>query len=203
MEQCYQILQDNQCPPENYRRLLFDALGTGPNHVFNEWIQRITDNIEVGFGKNVNVPTDKLIVVSRTKFNNMAEKKDWLKVNPRAAQILALATKLQTFESNSNENESGAALATTTGTNTGTTGGLVSRLPKWRTINSGATKTIDGAQFWWCPNHKHKDGLWDGLYVRHLPEKHDEDEKHDEIMGKYANKRKAPEVEVNEEQKMC
>ena len=92
-------------------------------------------------------------------------------------------------------------MATTTGTNTGRTGEFFSGLSKWRTINSGATKTTDGAQFWWCPNHKHKDGLWDGLYVRHPPEKHDEDEKHDEIMAKFANKRKAPEVEVNKEKK--
>ena len=35
-KQWYQILQDNQCPPENYRRLLLDALGAGPNHVFSE-----------------------------------------------------------------------------------------------------------------------------------------------------------------------
>ena len=29
MEQWYQILQDNQCPPNNYCRLLLDVLGTG------------------------------------------------------------------------------------------------------------------------------------------------------------------------------
>ena len=78
----------------------------------------------------MNVPADKLIVASRKKFNNMSEKKDWSKVDPRDAQILALATKLQTFQSNSNENDSGAALATTTGTTTGHTREFVSGLPK-------------------------------------------------------------------------
>ena len=76
-----------------------DALITGPNHVFNEWIQRIIDDIEAGFGTNVNVPADKLIIASRTKFNNMSEKKDWAKVDPRSAQIMALSTKLEELKS--------------------------------------------------------------------------------------------------------
>ena len=146
-------------------------MGTGPNHIFNEWIQRITDDIEAGFGTNVNVPADKLIVASRTKFNNMSEKKDWLKIDPRDAQILALTTKIHTMESNSNKGAAGAALATNAGATTGRTGEHVSGLPKWRTVKNGATKTVDGAQFWWCPHHKHKDHLWDGLHVYHPPEK--------------------------------
>ena len=129
-------------PPENYRRLLLYSLGTGPNHIFNEWIHRITDNIEAGFGTNVNVPADKLIVASRTKFNNMSEKKDWLKIDPRDAQILALTTKIHTMESNSNKGAAEAALATNAGATTGRTGEHVSRLPKWRTVKDGATKTV-------------------------------------------------------------
>ena len=98
------------------------------------------------------------------------------------------------METNSSKGAAGAALATNAGTTTGRTGEHVSGLPKWRTVKDGATKTVDGAQFWWCPHHKHKDNLWDGLYVRHPPEKHDE------VMAKYANKRKATE-DAKEEKK--
>ena len=76
-----------------------DALIKGPNCVFNEWIQRIIDDIEAGFGTNVNVPADKLIIASQTKFNNMSKKKDWAKVDPRSAQIMALSTKLEELKS--------------------------------------------------------------------------------------------------------
>ena len=61
MEQWYKVLEDNQRPPEKYRRLLLDSLGTGPNYIFSEWIQRITDDIKAGFGTNVSVPADKLV----------------------------------------------------------------------------------------------------------------------------------------------
>ena len=183
MEGWYRILQDNQRPPENYRRLLLDALITGPNHVFNEWIQRITDDIEAGFGTNVNVPADKLIIASRTKFNNMSEKQEWAKVDPRDAQIMALHTKLEALSKAPKH-----ALATTTGGGKGgKEGDLISGLPKWRTVKDGEKKTIDGTQYWWCPHHKHKDGLWDGLYVRH-PE-----EKHAEIMDRFAKKKQKTE----------
>ena len=91
------------------------------------------------------------------------------------------------MESKSNKGASEAALATTAGATTGRTRKHVRGIPKWRTVKDGATKTVDGSQFWWCPHHKHKDNLWDGLFVLHPPEKHDE------IMAKYANKRKATE----------
>ena len=31
----------------------------------------------------------------------------------------------------------------------------------------------DGKTWWWCPHHK-AEGLFDGLYVTHKPEDHDE-----------------------------
>ena len=191
METSYRILQDNNRPPENYRRLLLDALITGPNHVFNEWIQRITDDIEAGFGTNVNVPADKLIIASRTKYNNMVEKKEWSRVDPRDAQIMALSTKLEALTKTGKRE--GTALATTGDGKDG--GEFVSGLPKWRTVKDGAKKTMDGTQYWWCDKHVHKDGLWNGLYVRHPPEKHDE------IMDRFAKKKQKQEESGDKEAK--
>ena len=31
---------------------------------------------------------------------------------------------------------------------------------------------MGGKTYWWCPHHKHPQGFWDGLYVRHHPDNH-------------------------------
>ena len=38
IEGLYKILCDNHCAPENFRRLILDALAAGPNNYFNESI---------------------------------------------------------------------------------------------------------------------------------------------------------------------
>ena len=71
IENFYKILCDNHCTPDNYRRLLLDALGTGPNFYFNEFIQRIGDDVESGIGANTAISTESPITAARTKYNNM------------------------------------------------------------------------------------------------------------------------------------
>ena len=41
------------------------------------------------------------------------------------------------------------------------------------TVNKGATIQHKGKIVWWCPSHKHKDGIFNGLYVWQKPEDHD------------------------------
>ena len=55
MEKNFNILKDNIQEPKNYRRLLLDALVTGPNHVFNEYMQPIIDYVESGTGFNASI----------------------------------------------------------------------------------------------------------------------------------------------------
>ena len=38
----------------------------------------------------------------------------------------------------------------------------------------GLKRTIDGKEMWWCKFHKCPRGTYDGMYVMHPPEKHDE-----------------------------
>ena len=102
-------------------------------------------------------------------------------MDPRDAQIMALSTKLEALSKVPKRDAT--ALSTTGGSKGGKGGDFVSGLPKWRTVKDRAKKTIDVTQYWWCPHHKHKDGLWDGLYVRHPPEKHDK------IMDRFAKKK--------------
>ena len=43
-----------------------------------------------------------------------------------------------------------------------------------RLVYKGPKRTIDGKEMWWCPKHKCPKGTYDGMYVGHPPEKHDE-----------------------------
>ena len=70
----YKILRDNHHAPESYCFLLLDAVGMGPNHYFNEFIQRIKHNVESGIGANAAITTESLITAACTKYNNMDQK---------------------------------------------------------------------------------------------------------------------------------
>lgn len=48
METNYKILKDNGEAPSKYRKILLDALLTGPNHTFNQFVQRMIDDTESG-----------------------------------------------------------------------------------------------------------------------------------------------------------
>ena len=67
IEGLYKIFRDNHRTPENFRRLILNALATGPNHYFNKFIQRIEDDVESGIGANANIAPDALITAAHTK----------------------------------------------------------------------------------------------------------------------------------------
>ena len=46
-------------------------------------------------------------------------------------------------------------------------------LELWRIVKEGLTKIVDSKKWYWCPHHK-KEGVYDGMYVTHPPEKQDE-----------------------------
>ena len=78
IEGLYKILRDNHRAPEDFRRLILDALATGPNHYFNEFIQRIEYDVESGIGANANIAPDALITAACTKYNNIDQKGIWV-----------------------------------------------------------------------------------------------------------------------------
>ena len=94
MKENCQILRPNGKEHSNYRRLLLDALLTGPNATFNAFIQRMVDNVESGTGSNRRIQPHAIVAAARAKFNNMKVNGDWSKVDPRDAQILALTTQV-------------------------------------------------------------------------------------------------------------
>ena len=95
MEEHCQILRHNGKELSNYRRLLLDALLTGPNATFNAFIQRMVDDVESGTESNRRIQPHVVVAVTRAKFNNMKINGDWNKVDPRDAQILALITQVK------------------------------------------------------------------------------------------------------------
>lgn len=94
----YKILKDNRRAPRKYRKLLLDALATGQNHVFNQFIQRITNNVESGNGLMTNLNAEAVITASRAHYNNLHSKSLWNKTDPRDAQTIALTTKLKNLQ---------------------------------------------------------------------------------------------------------
>jgi len=94
----YKVLRNNKRAPEHYRRLLLNALATGPNHYFNKFIQRIEDDVESGIGANAAIIPESLITAARTKYNNMDQKGIWNKVDPRHAKIMALTTMVEAMK---------------------------------------------------------------------------------------------------------
>ena len=54
----------------------------------------------------------------------------------------------------------------------GNQGEKIAGVEKWRTVNKCATIQHEGKTIWWCPSHKHKDRLFNGIYVWHKPEDH-------------------------------
>ena len=176
MEEHCQTLRHNGKEPSNYRRLLLDALLTGPNATFNGFIQRIVDDVESGTGSNRRIQPHAVVAAARAKFNNMKVNGDWSKVDPRDAQILALTTQV-------NELKTSRSTALATGkTNSDdvfqTDDGVVlskGRIPgtkvaRYRTEFKGDIIVINGKKNYFCKNHKKK-GKWDGLYCWHHPDK--------------------------------
>ena len=139
-------LKENHSDPENFRRLLTDALLTGPNNTYNGFISRIVDDVESGIGANAYITADALIVAAKARYNNMDDKSEWAAVDPRDAQILALATQLN--EIRGIQQKQSTALATAkSGNANGNHGGNnadnlfpKTTVEKWRGTHDGPTK---------------------------------------------------------------
>ena len=165
----YKNLRENSLPPEHFRRLVLDALSTGPNYLFNDFVRRITEDVESGIGSNANITSDALITACRTKYNKMVENKDWHKVDPRDAQIIALTTIMENMKSKSG----GTVLVTKADAykEETTNNEFINGIERWRTVNTEKTKVVKGRTYYWCPHHV-KEGMWNGIYVTHKPKDH-------------------------------
>ena len=176
IEYHYGILDGNEQAPRNIRRLLFDALASGQNSEFIDFIKRMEDNKKID-------PND-IISEARSRYNNMVKRKTWNKIDPRNAEIMVLTTKVEQLQGElERATRNGAALATNQ--SSGSDDSRVSvdikdhyntwayvpgtTVYKWRAINQGDIITVHGRTYYWCKHHIWN-GKWNGLYVTHKPE---------------------------------
>jgi hypothetical protein len=173
MEQIETALKQIERKGETYDSLrlhVFDCLNSTKNSDFREWVRRVRADIGCGKGEYSKHDGKMIIKDAKEQYANMSD--NWNQLDPRDAQMLALATKLQSAEakfvlltnaaanSNNNPNNKGP----------GGTGGKGSGPEDWQYVKEGDTKTVYGKTWWWC--ERHNDGK--GLYVRHPPSDHDE-----------------------------
>ena len=173
------IINDGYTYP-HYIRYLFAALLSGANVEFTRTIQRLKDSWDTG----EDITPEKLVDTATSKFNNMMEDKTWMKKDPKDAKIAALTTLVEQLVNNKPEGKAAYA----TGANLSTSKGETSKSDKlkdetipgcgqlkmWRSKKGANKITREGRTWYWCPHHKHPRGTFDGLYMTHKPEHHDE-----------------------------
>ena len=152
---------------EDYLLHLFAALLTTTNEIFQQFIQAEKNKWELGEEYHA----DTLIDKATTKYNNMVSDNKWKTNETKDTKILALSTQIANLEK---------ALVTKNGTSSGGQdvpsgkGSNFRNIDAWRKVkNKGNQCEVDGLTWWWCPKHK-VEGSYDGLYVRHRPEDHED-----------------------------
>ena len=73
---------------------MFTALGSGPNTIFNAFIDCINRDIELGTIINQNKTREKIIETARLKYTNMEATSNWNKVEPCGTKLLVLTAQL-------------------------------------------------------------------------------------------------------------
>ena len=108
--------------------------------------------------------------------------------NPDKAKIVALTSELQQAQRLLKAYASATITASDASKSKGS--GQKPNIEAWRMKKSFGDKTErDGKVWYWCPHHKYEN-FYDGLYVTHPPEKHEEWQDRQDKMkgrGKYAN----------------
>ena len=172
---------------ESERRYIITALMSGPNAKFNNYIDRINDDVEARSGPHKDITVEEIITSATTKFDTMERTGDWTRVDPRDAKLLALATEATSLkEEISSLKALGTQAASSSSGGSGGSGGSsgsvsssannekVGGVDKWRTIKKADTINMNGRTWYWCDKHVHPQGHFNGLYCYHKPEDHEE-----------------------------
>ena len=170
MQENYANIYEKQGTHEDYTLNIFNALETANNAEFLAFLSTERNKWETSTVAATDRETSTALCTTiLQKYNNMKQATRWTKTEDPASKIIsALTTKIDNLE-----------LALSAHTSSQTTAPSTSdtkpklRIPEWRTIKKGDKVDRDGKTWWWCPKHK-AEGLFDGLYVTHKPEDHDE-----------------------------
>ena len=184
MEEDYQAILAAVETHDNYLLHMFNALETSKNTKFLTWIGNQRTDWETG---EKTFTPDSLSDAATKIFVNMKETKTWKQKEPEDSQIVALTTKLAAGEEKlanstalvtdfSNAPANGKGRIGGKGGKTGSDKDNNNQnknheIAYWRKKKGPDHKTVDGKDWWWCPNHKGKDGKeYDGLYITHKPD---------------------------------
>ena len=159
-----EIVQDGHSHPDMEMDVLASLL-TSTNKEFKMFVEQIKGNWEVGKDYSYDTIIDEVV----TKFNNLKKGNVWGQVDPLEQKIIALTTMVTNIGSTSH--------ALTTGTNSTDSnknprGKGKANIEPWRFIKTADKVVKDGKEWWFCMEHKGPD--YNGMYVRHPPEKHAE-----------------------------
>ncbi|KAL7482461.1 hypothetical protein ACHAWX_000166, partial [Stephanocyclus meneghinianus] len=143
-----------------YLRHIYQALVSRPNDKFNNKINYIWSNVRSGIGHHAKIKPSKLLLAANTYYNNLVSDKNWDKVNPDKARIMALTTELEQLKSQRGQTQS---LFATGNSNKSSAEGFIDKVTVWRIKFAGQSIQNDGHTWTWCDHHK-KTGKWDGLY---------------------------------------
>ena len=154
---------------EDYLLHIFAALLTTTNEIFRQFIQAEKNKWELGEA----YLADTLIDKATTKYNNMISDNQWKSNETKDAKLLALTTQVADLEGLvSKQNNPSSSNDKQSDDSKWVPG--AKHVEKWRIVkDKGEECEVNGLTWWWCPHHK-LDGVFDGLYVRHRPEDHND-----------------------------
>ena len=115
------------------------------------------------------VTYDALINSAVTKYHNMVKQDRWKLTEPKDSKIVALTTQVTNLEKRLVVSEGKAVQPPPSTTNPK----FNCALPAVQMKYDGPKKMINGEQWWWCEHHM-MEGVYDGLYVKHPPDEHDD-----------------------------
>jgi len=153
---------------------LYRALESVPNPDFKLEIKRSRREWEKGVTQN----PDNVIFDAIRMYNNMkGEKGGWKTNDPKDAKIVALTTRLDNMtkilEAAFEGGKSSVFATSGGGGNKNSQDSTKIDIEDWRKKKGKDSVERDGKTWYWCPHHKFP-GQFDGLYVTHPPDKHDE-----------------------------
>ena len=170
MDANYQEIIAHSHTHDDYTMHLFDTLLTFKNEVFRSMVQRKKDDWELGGDIDPNALIDESVI----KFNNMKKPNLWISSDSKDAKIIALTTKVETLQkefASSMYDDGGKSTHKIDFHDAGD--GWKKNVPEWKRTFKKASIVHEGKTYWWCKHHVYKD-RYDGLYMDHKPEDHDE-----------------------------
>ena len=146
---------------DNLLKDTFGALLTAPNTRFTQFFEH--EKMLWEAGKHYDF--DTLDSMAKTVYNNMCTDQSWNALDPKDAKIVALRTEINNVREELKKAHDNNTKSSSSGTPDFT-------IDQWRKEKGPDEIAKDGVKYWFCPRHKGPD--YDGLYVRHKPEDHDD-----------------------------